>query len=215
MPKSQFQHVTDWVFDLDHTLYPPENRLFDQIEGKMNDYIINLLGIDAESADRLRHRYWTTYGTTLAGLMKEHNIDPVPFLWEVHQIDFSVIAPNPALGAAIDVLPGRKIIYTNGTILYANEVLNALKIRPVFNAIYGVESAGYRPKPERHAFETVFGQDQTKTNSGAMFEDDARNLAVPKQMGMRTVLVSPSDESPAAHVDFVTTNLIAFLRQIV
>ena len=215
MPKSQFQHVTDWVFDLDHTLYPPENRLFDQIEGKMNDYIINLLGIDAESADTLRNRYWTTYGTTLAGLMKEHNIDPVPFLWDVHQIDFSVIVPNPALGAAIDALPGRKIIYTNGTILYANEVLNALKIRPVFNAIYGVESAGYRPKPERQAFETVFGQDQTKTNSGAMFEDDARNLAVPKQMGMRTVLVSPSDESSTAHVDFVTTNLIAFLRQIV
>ena len=215
MPKSQFQHVTDWVFDLDHTLYPPENRLFDQIETKMNDYIVNLLGIDTASADALRNRYWTTYGTTLAGLMKEHGIDPLPFLWEVHQIDFSAIAPNPELGAAIDALPGRKIVYTNGTILYANEVLNALKIRYAFNAIYGVESAGYRPKPQRHAFETVFGRDQTKTNSGAMFEDDVRNLAVPKQLGMRTVLVSRSDESSAAHVDFVTANLSAFLRQIV
>ena len=215
MPKSQFQHVTDWVFDLDHTLYPPENRLFDQIETKMNDYIVNLLGIDTASADALRNRYWTTYGTTLAGLMNEHDIDPVPFLWEVHQIDFSAIAPNPDLGAAIDALPGRKIIYTNGTILYANEVLNALKIRYAFNAIYGVESAGYHPKPQRHAFETVFGHDQTKTNSGAMFEDDVRNLAVPKQLGMRTVLVSRSDESSAAHVDFVTANLTAFLRQIV
>ena len=75
MPKSQFQHVTDWVFDLDHTLYPPENRLFDQIETKMNDYIVNFLGIDAAYANTLRNRYWTTYGTTLAGLMKEHNID--------------------------------------------------------------------------------------------------------------------------------------------
>ena len=147
--------------------------------------------------------------------MKEHNIDPVPFLWDVHQIDFSMITPNPALGAAIDALPGRKLIYTNGTILYANEVLNALKIRPVFNAIYGVGSAGYHPKPQRIAFETVFGHDQTKTNSGAMFEDDVRNLAVPKQLGMRTVLVSRSDESSAAHVDFVTANLTAFLRQIV
>ena len=215
MPKSQFQHVTDWVFDLDHTLYPPENPLFDQIETKMNDYIVNLLGIDAASADTLRKRYWTAYGTTLAGLMKEHDIDPVPFLREVHQIDFSTIAPNPALGEAIDALPGRKLIYTNGTILYANEVLNALKIRPVFNAIYGVESAGYHPKPQRLAFETVFGHDQTKTKSSAMFEDDLRNLVVPKQLGMRTILVSPSDERPAAHVDFVTTDLTAFLRQIV
>ncbi len=215
MPKSQFQHVTDWVFDLDHTLYPPENRLFDQIETKMTDYIVDLLAIDAASASTLRNRYWTTYGTTLAGLMKEHNIDPDPFLWDVHQINFSVIAPNPALGAAVDALPGRKIIYTNGTIPYANDVLNALEITSVFDAIYGVESAGYRPKPELQAFEAIFGHDQTKTAYGAMFEDDVRNLAVPKDLGMRTVLVSSSDEYPAAHVDFMTTDLTAFLRQIV
>ena len=215
MPKSQFQHVTEWVFDLDHTLYPQKNRLFDQIETKMTDYIVDLLGIDAASANTLRNRYWTTYGTTLAGLMKEHDIDPDPFLWKVHQINFSVIAPNPALGAAVDALPGRKIIYTNGTIPYATEVLNALEITSVFDAIYGVETAGYRPKPELQTFEAVLGRDQTKTAYGAMFEDDVRNLAVPKDLGMGTVLVSPLDKYPAAHVDFVTTDLTAFLRQIV
>ncbi len=215
MPKSKFQHVTDWVFDLDHTLYPPENRLFDQIEMKMTNYIIDLLGIDAASANILRNKYWTAYGTTLAGLMREYDIDPDPFLWDVHQIDFSVITPNPALGAAIDALPGRKIIYTNGTIPYANNVLNALEITPAFDAIYGVESAGYWPKPELQSFETVFRRDQTKTAYAAMFEDDVRNLAVPKNLGMRTVLVSPSNENVTAHVDFVTSDLTAFLRQIV
>ena len=215
MPKLHFQHVTDWVFDLDHTLYPPENRLFDQIETKMTDYIVALLGTDPASANALRNRYWTTYGTTLAGLMEEHNIDPDPFLWDVHQIDFSVIDPNPALGAAIEALPGRKIIYTNGTIPYAKDVLNALGIEPVFESIYGVESAGYRPKPEKQAFDAVFGRDKTKTTTGAMFEDDVRNLAVPKDLGMQTVLVSPTAESSEPHVDFVTPDLTAFLRQIV
>ena len=147
--------------------------------------------------------------------MKEYHIDPDPFLWEVHQIDFSMIAPDPALGTAINALPGRKIIYTNGTIPYAKDVLNALQITPVFDAIYGVESASYRPKPELQAFKTVFGRDQTKTTNGAMFEDDVRNLAVPKNLGMRTVLVGPSDDIPAMHVDFVTADLTTFLRQIV
>ncbi|MEK9978194.1 MAG: pyrimidine 5'-nucleotidase, partial [Paracoccaceae bacterium] len=102
-----------------------------------------------------------------------------------------------------------------GTIPYAKDVLNALGIEPVFEAIYGVESAGYRPKPEKQAFDAVFGRDKTKTTTGAMFEDDVRNLAVPKDLGMRTVLVSPTAESSEPHVDFITPDLTAFLRQIV
>ena len=215
MPKNHFKHVTDWVFDLDHTLYSPENKLFDQIENKMTRYIMNNLGLNLDTANKLRHGYWNTYGTTLAGLMKEHQIDPVPFLWEVHQIDFSVLKPNPLLGAAIDALPGRKIVYTNGTISYAREALVALKISTVFDAIYGVESAGYCPKPERAAFEKVFRADSTDTENGAMFEDDRRNLIIPKKLGMRTVLVAPTSETIPSYIDFITSDLTAFLRQIV
>ena len=215
MPKNQFRHVTNWVFDLDHTLYPPENKLFCQIENKMTRYIMDHLDLDADTANRLRHRYWKTYGTTLAGLMKEHLIDPAPFLWEVHQIDFSVLKPSPFLGAAIVALPGRKIVYTNGTISYAQKALKKLQINDVFDAIYGVESAGYHPKPERKAFEKVFSLDKTNTENAAMFEDDQRNLIIPKKLGMRTVLVTPAYETTLAHVDFITSDLTAFLRQIV
>ncbi|MAI58776.1 MAG: pyrimidine 5'-nucleotidase [Rhodobacteraceae bacterium] len=215
MPKKQFKKVTNWVFDLDHTLYAPDHKLFSQIEHKMTLYIMDTLGLDADEANKLRHRYWNTYGTTLAGLMEEHRIDPVPFLWDVHQIDFSVLKPNPLLGAAISALPGRKIVYTNGTIPYAKEALLTLQISTVFDAIYGVESAGYRPKPQRKAFETVFSADNTNTKNGAMFEDDQRNLVIPKKLGMRTVLVTPSCESVPPHVDFITSDLTTFLRQIV
>ena len=215
MPKNQFRHVTNWVFDLDHTLYPPENKLFCQIENKMTRYIMNHLDLDADTANRLRNRYWKTYGTTLAGLMKEHLIDPAPFLWEVHQIDFSVLEPSPFLGAAIVALPGRKIVYTNGTIAYAQKALKKLQINDVFDAIYGVESAGYHPKPERKAFEKVFSLDKTNTENAAMFEDDQRNLIIPKKLGMRTVLVTSAYETTLTHIDFITSDLTAFLRQIV
>ncbi|MEC8195935.1 MAG: pyrimidine 5'-nucleotidase, partial [Pseudomonadota bacterium] len=76
MPKQSFSHVTTWVFDLDNTLYPPECRLFDQIEVKMTEYVMNTLGVDRPKADQLRHDYWARYGTTLTGLMREHDVDP-------------------------------------------------------------------------------------------------------------------------------------------
>jgi putative hydrolase of the HAD superfamily len=215
MAKAPFDHVTQWVFDLDHTLYPPQNCLFDQIEVKMTNYVMQNLGLSPALSNQLRNDYWHAYGTTLSGLMKEHSIDPDPFLYDVHQIDFSVLKPDPDLGEAIANLSGRKIIYTNGTAPYAQDVLNALEIRPVFDAIYGVENAGYLPKPEPLAFENIFKKDNINPQNAAMFEDDPRNLVAPKSFGMQTILVAQSDVQKPSHVDFVTTDLTDFLRQIV
>ena len=114
MPKQQFSHVTAWVFDLDNTLYPPHMRLFDQIEVRMTDWVMQALQVDRARADHLRAYYWQTYGTTLAGLMREHDVDPGPYLTDVHDMDFSVLSPDPGLAQSISALPGRKIIYTNG-----------------------------------------------------------------------------------------------------
>lgn len=214
MVKANFAHVRAWVFDLDNTLYPPEARLFDQIEIKMRDYVSNLLGISPEHADRLRAQYWQSYGTTLAGLMAEHAIAPDPFLEAVHNIDFSALSPDLALRKAIENLPGRKIVYTNGTRPYALDVLQARGLDGLFDAVYGVEHAQYRPKPEQAAFEAVFALDGLPPKQGAMFEDDTRNLAAPHAMGMRTVHVAASPE-PADHIHHHTNQLAAFLSQIV
>ncbi|OZA07521.1 MAG: HAD family hydrolase, partial [Rhodobacterales bacterium 17-64-5] len=105
-----FAPVSTWVFDLDNTLYPPAMRLFDQIEVRMTDWVMRALGLDRVRADQLRAAYWQTYGTTLAGLMREHGVDPGPYLSEVHDIDFSVLLPDPKLAQAIRNLPGRKIV---------------------------------------------------------------------------------------------------------
>ena len=215
MNKATFDRVSSWVFDLDHTLYPRQNCLFDQIEVKMTDYVMQNLGINRERANRLRKNYWNIYGTTLSGLMKEYSIDPKKFLHDVHQIDFSVLEPSPDLGEAIANLNGRKIIYTNGTAIYAQEVLTALEILPVFDSIYGVENADYLPKPEAGAFEIIFKKDGISPQNAAMFEDDPRNLIAPKSLGMQTVLVGQNHLEKPNHVDFVTNDLGYFLRQIV
>jgi putative hydrolase of the HAD superfamily len=214
MPKRDFSHVTAWVFDLDNTLYPPHMRLFDQIEVRMTDWVMRALKVDRARADHLRAYYWQTYGTTLAGLMREHDVDPGPYLNEVHDIDFSVLSPDPGLAQSIAALPGRKIVYTNACAPYAEKVLAARGLGGLFDAIYGVEHAEFHPKPDALAFATVFGRDGLNPAKAAMFEDDSRNLAVPHELGMRTVHVAP-EPAPADHIHHHTNNLAAFLARLV
>jgi putative hydrolase of the HAD superfamily len=210
MVAAAFNHVRAWVFDLDNTLYPPSARLFDQIEIRMTDWVMEALGVARDEADRLRRHYWATYGTTLAGLMSEHGVDPGPYLTHVHEIDMSHLVADRELASRIRALPGRRIVYTNGSAPYAERVLAARGLDGIFDAVYGVEHAGFRPKPERAAFETIFATDGIDANAAAMFEDDPRNLAAPHEMGMRTVHVAPL-ASPAAHIHHHTDDLTHFL----
>ncbi|KAF0677385.1 pyrimidine 5'-nucleotidase [Profundibacterium mesophilum] len=213
MDTTLFSHVTHWVFDLDNTLYAPELRLFDQIERKIVDYVMRSLRVDRIEADRLRHHYWRTYGTTLAGLMHEHGVDPDPYLVDVHDISLERLAAEPALAGAIAALPGRKIVYTNGSAPYARRVLEARGLDGLFDAVYGVENAGYKPKPDRAAFDAIWLLDGLDVRNAAMFEDDPRNLLAPHEMGMRTVHVAPQ-AAPAAHIHHHTSALAEFLAHL-
>lgn len=213
MPEDSFAHVDTWVFDLDNTLYPPEVRLFDQIEVKMVDYVMRVTGADAAGANKLRRDYWQAYGTTLAGLMAHHAIDPDPYLVEVHDIDFTVLSPDPALRGAIEALPGRRIIYTNGSAPYAQQVIEARGLSGLFDAVYGVEHADYHPKPRAEAFARVFGRDRLDPSRAAMFEDDTRNLQVPHDLGMQTVLVAPQPQ-PHPFIHHHTDDLAGFLQRL-
>jgi putative hydrolase of the HAD superfamily len=213
MVSAAFAHVRVWVFDLDNTLYPPQARLFDQIEVRMTDWVARELGLPRVQADALRARYWQSYGTTLAGLMAEHGVDPAPYLDEVHDIDLSALEHDAVLAGRIAGLPGRRIVFTNGCEPYARRVLDARGLSGAFDAVYGVEHAGFQPKPERAAFEAVFARDGVAPDRGAMFEDDPRNLAVPHAMGMRTVLIGP-EARDFDHVHHHATDLSAFLSQL-
>ncbi|MFT3689600.1 pyrimidine 5'-nucleotidase [Paenirhodobacter sp.] len=212
-PAPDFAHVEDWVFDLDNTLYPPQMRLFDQIEVRMTDYVMRALGVGRTEADRLRDHYWQLYGTTLAGLMHEHGLEPEAYLADVHDISFAPLSPDPALRTAIGALPGRRIVYTNGSAPYAERVLEARGLSGLFDGIFGVEHANYEPKPKARAFETVFAKAGIRRDRAAMFEDDPRNLAVPHAMGLRTVHVAPK-RVDLPHIGHHTDDLAQFLTSL-
>lgn len=213
MRDQHFAHVETWVFDLDNTLYPPRARLFDQIEGRMTGYVMDALGVSRAEADRLRRKYWHEHGTTLAGLMREHGVDPHPYLSHVHEISLAHLDPDPDLRARIAALPGRKIVYTNGSAPYAGRVVEKRGLGGVFDALFGVEHAGFRPKPEPEAFAAVFARAGVQPARAAIFEDDPRNLSAPHEMGMRTVHVAPRPYR-AAHIHRHTDDLAGFLARL-
>ena len=214
-PPLDFSSVRDWVFDLDNTLYPPSARLFDQIEIRMTDFVMRALNVGRDEADHLRHHYWQLYGTTLAGLMHEHGVDPGPYLSDVHDISLAHLRPDPALRTEIEALPGRKIVYTNGCAPYAERVLAARGLSGIFDGIYGVEHAEFHPKPHAQAFDTVFARAGVTPGQAAMFEDDPRNLAHPHALGMRCVHVAPEPlAEPLAHIHHHTDDLAAFLARL-
>ena len=223
---ARFDHITDWVFDLDNTLYPHHTNLFAQIDVKMTGYVSELLSLSREDARKLQKDLYKEYGTTLNGLMARHDIDPDDFLEKVHDIDYSWLVPDPVLGTAIHQLPGRKFILTNGDRRHAERTARQLGILDHFDDIFDIVAAGMQPKPAPTPYETFASLHKVIGSNAVMFEDLARNLVVPKAMGMTTVLVVPNNfeptfseiwESDPGHddeVDYVTDDLPRFLNTI-
>jgi putative hydrolase of the HAD superfamily len=221
-----FDHIETWVFDLDNTLYPHHLNLWQQVDERIRNYIARLLDLSQDEAFRLQKDYYKRYGTTLRGLMLEHGMKPDDFLDFVHEIDHSPLEPNPKLGAAIETLPGRKLILTNGTRKHADTVMQHLAIHEHFDDVFDIVAAELEPKPSPQTYDRFLvrhGVDPAKT---AMFEDLARNLATPHALGMTTILVIPEgtrevlredwelEGRDADHVDHVTDDLVGFLQKI-
>ena len=221
-----FAHIDTWVFDLDNTLYPRHINLWQQVDVRIRDYVARFLKKPPADAYEIQKELYKRYGTTMRGMMTEYGMDAFDYLAYVHDIDHSPLEPDPALGAAIAELPGRKLILTNGTREHANAVLKRLGINPHFEAVFGIIEAEFEPKPSSRTYEKFLTLHAVDPSRAAMFEDLARNLEVPHRVGMTTVLVVPEANNEAGRqpwemeghdavfVDHVTDDLAGFLARI-
>jgi putative hydrolase of the HAD superfamily len=215
-----------WIFDLDNTLYPRSTKLFQQVDERIRAYVSRLLNVDVDEAERIQQSFYKEHGTTLRGLMLTQNVDPDEFLEFVHDIDHSVVKPDPALGEALLRLPGKKYIFTNGSRQHAEKVAERLGFSTHFTDIFDIVSANLVPKPQRETYDRFVKHFEVAPERAAMFEDLTRNLVVPKAVGMTTVLVVPSGTREVFHdeweyegrdddhVDFVTDDLARFIGQV-
>jgi putative hydrolase of the HAD superfamily len=222
--------VDTWVFDLDNTLYPADCDLFAQIDVRMTAYVSTLLSIEPQEARHVQKTYYAEYGTTLAGLMHRHQVDPHDFLHHVHDIDVSPVAPDPALARLIAALPGKRLVFTNGSRAHADRVVRRLGLEGLFEDYFDIAATGFVPKPKPAAFEALIAKHQFDPTRAAMFEDLARNLEPAAALGMKTVLIKSSkdwshepaaarpaglDEPQPDYVHHVTDCLKTFLTTVV
>lgn len=214
--------VACWVFDLDNTLYPAECNLFAQIDRRMTEYISALLGVDKQAARQLQKAYYFEHGTTLRGLMLDHDVDPDDYLSFVHDIDVSPVAPSPRLDRTLAGLPGRKVVFTNGSAAHAERVMDRLGVRAHFDQVFDIEAVGYVPKPHPDPYDQVIESLGIPGHAMVLFEDSFSNLAPAVERGMTTVWIrhdgdqlssgADGDDGQIAH--HVTDDLVGWLSAL-
>ena len=182
-------NIDSWVFDLDNTLYSPEEEIFSQIDKKMTKFIISKFNVNEEEAFNIQKKYFLEYGTTLSGLMKRKNIDPDEFLEFVHDINLEILKPNNKLTSIIEKLPGDKFVFTNGSKKHAENVIQQLQMNKVFDDIFDIKDSNFIPKPNINAYLSFIEKTKIKPETSIMFEDIGRNLEPAKKLGMKTVLI--------------------------
>jgi len=222
-----FGHVKTWIFDLDNTLYPADCNLFAQIDQRMGSFIAEYLDLSFADARLIQKKYYFEYGTTLSGLMKEHGLAPKTYLDYVHDIDLSVVKPSLTLEASLAALPGRRLIFTNGSRTHGTNVAERLGVLHLFDDVFDIGAANYIPKPDARAYDTLLKAHDINATRAAMFEDMPQNLVEPHDLGMTTILVeSDFFDHPAQHelkqsnerpdyIHHVTPNLDDFLQTLV
>ena len=212
-------HIDCWIFDLDNSLYPASADLFALIDIRMGEYIQRLLACDPVEARRVQKSYFHEHGTTLAGLMAGHGVAPRDFLDYVHDIDLARLSADPALVAAMDRLPGRKFVFTNGDEAYASRVLDKLGLANAFDGMHDIHAMDYVPKPNPAAYAALCSAHAIAPETALFVEDMARNLEPAKALGMTTVWVDNGSErgshgADPAFIDYRIADIGLWLTEI-
>lgn len=215
----RFAHIRNWIFDLDNCLYPAATALFALIDERMGAYIERLLGCDRDEAKRVQKAHFHAHGTTLAGLMKDHDIDPHDFLADVHDIPLDRVKADERLARLLPLLPGRRFVFTNGDAPYAKRVLEALGVHEHFHELHDIHASGLRPKPDPYGYQLLCERFEIDPAQALLADDMVQNLLPAKQLGMTTVWVDNGSERgdhgyDATIVDARVTDVGAWLESI-
>lgn len=209
-------HIDTWIFDLDQTLYPHEAEVMALIEGKMTAFVARETGLPQSEAYALQKRYLSEHGTTLAGLMAHHGVDPYRFLNDVHDVSLDALQPDHDLNGLIGAMAGRRLVFTNGDERHAVRILAKLEMTHLFDGVFHLEHANFVPKPNRSTFDLMMAAHDVEPKTAAFFEDSPKNLKTAFELGMKTILVGPKAKGNTdPWVDFRSPTLKTFLASLI
>ena len=213
MSSADLTHVDTWLFDLDNTLYPPSTGYILAIEARIRDYFVRLTGLPPDEAWAVQKQYLDEHGSAVPGLIEHHDADPHEFLRDVHDVPLDLLTPDPVLRRALTGLPGRRLVFTNGSQWHAERVLAHLGIADQFDEVFHTEAAGLIAKPDPRAFDALIRAHAVTPRTTAFFEDRAVNLEPAAALGMTTILVGEhAAASTEAFVQHRTASLTDFLN---
>ena len=212
---NDLSQATVWVFDMDDTLYPREQGLMALVQGRINAYVVEAVGMAPDEARVLQRQFLDEHGTTLAGLMANYTIDADDFLHVVHDVPMDSVEPNPRLAEQLMRLPGRRYVFTNGARDYAHRVLARIGVADCFDGVFAIEDGDLTPKPAPSAFRRMIDRFGFEPRSAVFFEDTPRNLEPAKALGMATVLIGDGHGKPIGdHIDHIAPDLTDFLTDL-
>lgn len=189
-----------------------------QVRDRIALFVEDYFQIGSDEAHGIRHRYWKQYGTTLGGLMAEHGVEPHGYLDFVHDVDLSKLSPCAELRARILALPGRKLIFTNADLPYAQRVLNARGLDDVFEDVFDIHRMEHRPKPDPVSYRAFCDQLNVAPERALFVEDSAHNLVPAKALGMTTIWVKHDGEADSGghenHIDHQIADVTTWLSSI-
>nr|WP_315054404.1 pyrimidine 5'-nucleotidase [uncultured Brevundimonas sp.] len=207
--------VRFWVFDMDDTLYPPEQGLMGLVQKRINAFVVEAVGLAPEEAAVLQRQFLDEHGTTLAGLMANYAVDTERFLHEVHDVPLDGLEPNPRLAEVLKRLPGQRFVFTNGARDYARRVLDRIGVADCFADVFAIEDADLTPKPAPATFRRMAERFGLNLQRSVFFEDTPKNLEPAKAMGMHTVLIGDGHGKPLGpHIDHQAPDLLDFLQSL-
>jgi putative hydrolase of the HAD superfamily len=194
------------IFDLDNTLYSRESGVMEEMGRRIQAWLCDRLDLTWQEARDLRREYLHRYGTTMGGLMSEHDMEVSEYLDFVHDIRIEdYLRPYLALEEMLEAIPLRKALYTNATSEYGRRVLQALGVLGQFERIIGIEEVGLSNKLNREGYERMLALLGTEATACIMVEDSARNLRPAKELGLTTILV---DAEANEYVDFAVESVL-------
>jgi putative hydrolase of the HAD superfamily len=194
------------IFDLDNTLYPRDSGVMQEIGRRIHVWIRDRFYVTPEEAAALRRQYLQNYGSTMNGLIVEHDIDHQDFLDFVHDIPLEeYLAPDPALDAMLASIPLRKVIYTNATTAHARRVLRTLDVERHFECVVGIDDMNLRNKFNHDAYERMLEMIGARGPTCIMVEDSVYNLSPAKALGLTTILV---DGEPSEYADIEVESVL-------
>ena len=216
---NELKNKKNLLLDLDGTVYQDLESVFGQVSKLMTKYISEKLNLSLKEAKILQTNYFYKYNTSLNGLMIHHDIPPREFLKYVHDIDLSFMKKDGILRKELENLDMRKLIFTNGSVEHAKNVLSHLGIEDLFEAIFDITDAQYRPKPEPMAFDLMTKKFDLEPKDTIYVEDIAKNLSIGKKRGCTTVWLINNEEwgkmeSHQDYIDYKIENLSLFLKEL-